>query len=388
MKVKSITPLNDGMARDAADKLWNEIEGFAAYSFNKSHTIEYALISYQAMWLKTYYPVEFFAAALSLMDDDKLPALIKDAERFGITISLPDVNTSTQRFEMISDTLLAIPFARVKGLSEKASLEIVEKRKIGGPFKSKEDFEKRCRSRMVHSGKIQALNLIGAFASVEPGQLQVNHPDRIVHQRDLIPGLISANVPVNRDMMTDHTTKAKIVLLMRDYKAAHGPAGDGDGLPVGVAFGSNAKFMVIQDAPNKEEEQSGKMTSTKGFGSISEALSEAGLNRTDAYWTALIKRPKEGRQVTPDEVSRYAPYLTEEIELLKPPVIVLLGSQAVRSFYPDFKGKASDLAGQVSYDKKLDANIVIGFAPGEIYYAPEKQVDMNAIFEVVAGLIQ
>jgi DNA polymerase-3 subunit alpha len=65
-----------------------------------------------------------------------------------------------------------------------------------------------------------------------------------------------------------------------------------------------------------------------------------------------------------------------------------MGSQAVRHFYPDFKGKASDLAGKVSYDKKLDANIVIGFAPGEIYYAPEKQNDLNSVFEVVASLIE
>jgi DNA polymerase-3 subunit alpha len=66
---------------DWAGELFDKIEGFAGYGFNKSHSVEYTLISYQAMWLKTYYPVEFFAAALSLMKEDKLPAILLGCRR-------------------------------------------------------------------------------------------------------------------------------------------------------------------------------------------------------------------------------------------------------------------------------------------------------------------
>jgi DNA polymerase-3 subunit alpha len=66
---------------------------------------------------------------------------------------------------------------------------------------------------------------------------------------------------------------------------------------------------------------------------------------------------------------------------------VLLGSITVRHFIPDFKGKASDMAGKVIYSKKYDANIVIGFSPGEIYHDPDKQTNMNEVFSAVADML-
>jgi len=369
-----------------AGELFDKIEGFAGYGFNLSHSVEYALISYQSMWLKTYYPVEFYAAALTLMDEDKLPGLIADAGKFGVELQMPNVNNSTHRFEILNDTTLSIPFSRVKGLTEKTALEIVAERNKGGKFKSKDDFEARVRGRTVHSGKIEALNRVGAFAGVEPAQEAANSPGRILAQRELIPGLISANVPVNRDMNTDKPTKVELLKVIAEYRSAHGPGGDSDGVPVSTVMGKTARMMVIFDAPNKQEEESGKMTATQSFGPVSDALAASGLSRNDGYFTALIKRPKEGKQVSAEEISKYGKYLLKEIELLKPPVIVMLGSQTVRYFYPDFKGKASDFAGKVMYNKDLDANMVVGFSPGELYYAPEKQVDLNHVFEVAANL--
>ena len=118
-----------------------------------------------------------------------------------------------------------------------------------------------------------------------------------------------------------------------------------------------------------------------------EAMAEVNLSRDNFYWTALIKRPKRGKQVSPEEIATYLPYLKREIEILKPPVIVLLGSQAVRTFIPDFKGKASDAAGDVVYSEEYDANFVIGFSPGEIWHDPEKQTNMNRVFATVAELL-
>ncbi len=67
-------------------------------------------------------------------------------------------------------------------------------------------------------------------------------------------------------------------------------------------------------------------------------------------------------------------------------MIVLLGSTTVRQFIPDFKGKASEVAGEVVYHKGLDANLVIGFAPGEIFHEASKQAKLNEVFEVAASL--
>ena len=81
MKIKSITSLDDGMNIDRAAMLWENIEGFAAYSFNKSHSVEYTLISWITMWLKVYYPAEFYAAAMTVIEkEDQLTGLVADAQ--------------------------------------------------------------------------------------------------------------------------------------------------------------------------------------------------------------------------------------------------------------------------------------------------------------------
>ncbi len=375
-----------GMHPDFAGELFDKIEKFAGYGFNKSHSVEYTLISYQSAWLKTHYPVEFFAAALTLMKDDKLPALLKDAELAGIEVVYPDINLSTDKFEILTDTKLIIPFNRVKGVAATTTNAIIKARKAG-PFKSKEDLEARVERRVCNVKHRDILERIGAFASVDPTAKSQRHPDRIVDQRDLIPGLVVATVPVGRDFPTDKFTKAKIVEIMQEYREKHGPEGDGDGWPVKLRFGANAQFMVISDAPSNEEEQLGMAYGTM-FNYVETALEANGLMRKDGYWTALIKRCKEGKQVSPAEIATYLPYLQREIEVLKPPIIVLLGSTTVRQFISDFKGKASEAAGQIIYSKELDANLIVGFSPGEIWHSPEKQDDMNAVFAAVASLLE
>ena len=376
-----------GADRDWAESLFDDIAKFAGYGFNKSHSVEYTLISYQAMWLKTYYPVEFFAAALTLMKEDALPGLLRDAKNLGIEVEMPDINHSSERFEIVTDTRLVIPFIRIKGIAERTAHAIVEARKAG-LFTSMADFELRARGRNCNVGHIDKLNRIGAFAAIEPGQLPATHPDRIKDQRDLIPGLVSSLVPVNRSMNKDQLTKVEIVKLCQDWQSAHGPNGDNDGYPIKTVIGRSMKFMVITDAPTNGEERDGSLTASQSFVNVQQALDEADLGKGDAYWTSLIKRTKKGKQITPAEIAKYEPYLAREIELLKPPVIVLLGSTVVRYFLPDFKGKASEVAGEVVYNAGLDCNMVIGFAPGEIYFDPEKQEALNKVFLKVAEIVK
>lgn len=380
--IKAITVLNDGLSEDAAGDLFDKIEGFAGYGFNKSHSIEYALISWQSMFLKVHYPVEFFAAALSLMKEEKLPAILKDATQMGIQMLMPDVNYSSGQFEILTDTSLCIPFDRIKGVSEKARTAILKARE-DGDFRSKADFVARVERRTCNKRVQEALDAVGAFARIEPTQVAANDPSRIAAQKELIPGLIIEVVPINREMHADKFTKAKLAQVVAEYRQAEG----GDGQGVKPSLGKKARFMVIFDGPSRSEEQVGAFSWGDNFHSVACALSDAGLERADAYWTGLIKRPKEGKQVSPAEINKYVGYLDKEIDLLKPPAIVLLGSVTVRHFFPDFKGKASDQAGKVIYSKRYDANFVIGFNSGEIYHDPDKQVLMDEVFATVASFI-
>lgn len=376
-----------GCAEEWAGHLFDKIEGFAGYGFNKSHSVEYTLVSYMAMYLKVRFGVEFYAAALTVLGEDKLPGIIRDAKQMGIDVSFPDINISTDRFEIATDVRLIMPLQRIKGLSEKATAAILAAR-AAGPFKDKADFVGRVERRVCNVRVQNALDLVGAFSRIEPGQLPANDPSRIKDQIELLPGLVAAHVPVDREMHTDKETKEAIGELVATYRSNHGPgAATVDGMPVKPTFGRSADFMIIQDAPNNEDDGNGMMGHGMATICVVEALAEVGLARENTYWTALIKRPKRGKQVSPDEIATYWPYLEQEIDILKPPVIVLMGSQTVRHFMPDFKGKASDAAGKVVYHKGYDANLVIGFAPGEIYHDPDKQMNMNEVFVAVADLL-
>lgn len=371
---------------DWAAELFDKIEGFAGYGFNKSHSVEYALISYQSMWLKTNYPVEFFAAALTLMDEDKLPAIIRDAERFGIDVSMPDINISTNRFEIATDVRLVIPFQRIKGIASTTTNAIIEARKTG-KFKNKQDFLDRVEKRKCNVKHQDLLDRVGAFCRIEPGQVAAKDPSRIRDLIELIPGLITEHVPINRDIHSDKDTKLEIIKVVKDYRETHGPAGGSDGFPVKPSVGKNMKFMIITDAPTAQEEQNNMMSFGGQVACVIDAMAEHDLSRNDCYWTGLIKRPKSDKQVTNEEIAIYKEYLDRELEILQPPVIVMLGAQTVRHFLPEFKGKASDMAGKVVYSKILDANLVVGFSPGEIYFAPDKQVLMEEVFKSVADLL-
>ncbi len=367
---------------DWAGDLFDKIEGFAGYGFNKSHSVEYTLISYEVMYLKTHYPVEFFAAALSLLKAEELPAILKDAQTAGIEIALPDINMSSGEFEILTDTLLCIPFNRIKGISTNTSNAIVAARK-DGPFTSVADLNARVEKRKCHKGHVAILDKIGAFASIDPTLISQRHPDRIKDQRDLIPGLITDTVPVNRGMLKDKYTAARLGEIVIQYREEK----KDDGEQIKPMLGKAARFMVISDCPTSQEERFGQMTQGDSFGTTALALAESGLIKADAYWTALIKRPKASKQVSAQEIEAYLPYLRQEIDLLKPPVVVLLGSATVRHFMPDLKGKASDAAGKIIYNKDWDANMIIGFNPGEIFYDPDKQIALNEVFAQVSTLI-
>lgn len=365
-----------------AGVLFDKIEGFAGYGFNKSHSVEYTMISYQAMWLKVNYPVEFYAGAMSILDSDKLPAVMRDAQRDGIEVAMPDINNSTGRFEIVTDTKLVIPFQRIKGISDKTTQAILTARK-DGPFSDKNDFLARVVKRSCNIRHQKALDDVGAFAFIETGQVAPDDPSRIKDQIELVPGLVTATVPINRDMNRDKLIRDRIGELVDEYIDENA-----DSAPVKPHFGRVAKYMIISDAPGNEEDGNGAMGFSRANQAVIDAMENAGLNMKDCYWTAMSKVVKSGRQVSPEEIALYKKYLDAEISILQPPVIVLMGSITTRTFFPDFRGKASEAAGKVEYKGDYDANMVIAFSPGEIYHDPDKQNNMNAVFERVAALLE
>ncbi len=156
------------IAQDKADEVFDLMEKFAGYGFNKSHAAAYSLLAYHTGWLKVHYTAEFFCANMTVeMDDtDKLKVLHEDALKFGIRFDPPDVNRGTHRFEPVTDKIIRYGLGAIKGTGQQAIEAIVAARKEGGPFKSLFDFAVRVDRSRINKRTVDALIKAGAFDSL------------------------------------------------------------------------------------------------------------------------------------------------------------------------------------------------------------------------------
>jgi len=151
-----------------ADEVFDLMEKFAGYGFNKSHAAAYSLLAYHTGWLKVHYTAEFFCANMTVeMDDtDKLKVLHEDALKFGIRFDPPDVNRGTHRFEPVTDKIIRYGLGAIKGTGQQAIDAIVAARTEGGPFKSLFDFAVRVDRTRINKRTVDALIKAGAFDSL------------------------------------------------------------------------------------------------------------------------------------------------------------------------------------------------------------------------------
>jgi DNA polymerase-3 subunit alpha len=158
----------NGLTRSKATQLFDLMEKFAGYGFNKSHAAAYALLAYHTAYMKTHHAAAFSAANLSaVMDDtDKVRPLYEDAVANGLTILAPDVNASQYRFAPVDAKTVRYGLGAVRGTGESAIGAILEARKAG-PFKSLHDFCIRVDKRIVNRRVIEALVRAGAFDCID-----------------------------------------------------------------------------------------------------------------------------------------------------------------------------------------------------------------------------
>jgi DNA polymerase-3 subunit alpha len=163
----------NGVAEVKAGEVFDLMQRFAEYGFNKSHAAAYALVAYQTAWLKANHPVAFLAASmtLDLGNTDKLAGHMQEASRLGIAVLPPDVNRSAAEFllETREDGGAAIRFAlaAVKRVGLAAMQEMVRARDVGGPFASLSDFAGRVDPRLLNKLQLENLAKAGAFDPLE-----------------------------------------------------------------------------------------------------------------------------------------------------------------------------------------------------------------------------
>ncbi len=166
-----------GISQEKADEVFDLMEKFAGYGFNKSHAAAYSLLAYHTGWLKVHYTAEFFCANMTVeMDDtDKLKVLFEDAQKMGLSFEPPDVNRGFYRFEPVTDKIIRYGLGAVKGTGQQAIEAIVAAREgrgegpqgsTKGPFKSLFDFCVRVDKARMNKRTVEALIKAGAFDSI------------------------------------------------------------------------------------------------------------------------------------------------------------------------------------------------------------------------------
>jgi len=159
----------NGIGEAKANEIFDLMEKFAGYGFNKSHAAAYALLAYHTAWAKVHYPAEFVAANMSVALDetDKLKVFHDDACAMGITFELPDVNRGAYRFVPDDDRRVRYGLGAIKGTGQGAIEALVEAREQSGPFRSLFDFCARVDRTRINKRAVEALIKAGAFDGLE-----------------------------------------------------------------------------------------------------------------------------------------------------------------------------------------------------------------------------
>ncbi len=230
-----------GADRQIVEKLWGQLEDFAAYCFNKAHSACYATIAYWTAYLKANYPDAFMAALMTSdqNDLDRLSIEISECGNMGIQVLLPDVNESYGEFAVVPGmNQIRFGMNAVKNVGHNAVEEILRVREQDGEFKSIEDFLKRVNVRIVNRKNIESLIKAGAFDSLGDRNDLVFNVDNLLSyasklqkehaagQTDLFGGLIDEMIaPLNFEISPTKISEGEMLQWERDllglYLSAH-----------------------------------------------------------------------------------------------------------------------------------------------------------------------
>ena len=167
-----------GIEKAKANELFDLIDKFAGYGFNKSHAAAYALLAYQTAWLKAHYPEEFFAASMcfDMHQSEKLTIFVDDARRQGIAVEPPCINRSEAEFTVEqTDDGYAVRYALagIRNVGERAMETIVAERESSGKFETLQDLFERIPKGSMNSRQLEALACSGALDCLEPNRAKV-----------------------------------------------------------------------------------------------------------------------------------------------------------------------------------------------------------------------
>lgn len=384
-----------------AEEIWDTIEKFAAYGFNKSHSVGYSLLGFWMAYLKANYPMQFYIAYLEFetKNETKRVAIVNDMAKRGVSVIPPNVNISKPSTFEYEGKIIAAPFSAMKFFTEKPSQELARAiesiRASGGVVDraSLEAWAKAQKKDMKAAGisarmglnkrHYQILEDTGAFG--DPAA-QLDDSFRRA-QVEMIPGLVSQEVKVDRviEIMPVQSDMNQLANQMSSCQSCSLAKGN----HITPVFSREEyKGMIVFPSPNGSHDRANTMASAKENDFLSNALFDAGLSMEDFYVTSVVKSPKVGNALTTEQLACGSKFLDKEVDLLKPPLIIALGGQSIKHLLPNLKGGVLELSGQAHFDKRRDATILCSIIPAMCHYKPEHFDTLSLVAQKAANILR
>lgn len=374
-----------------AHHLFNQLKSFAEYSFNKSHAVSYTLLSYLMMYLKVYYPLEFFTALLSSDRDNKIKSYIRDAKKHGISVDLPDINYSSYQFIINGDRIVA-PLTSIKGVGAKAAQYIIEERDKNGLYKDYDDFLDRVYKRVVHKGIQDLLFRGGALRSV--GYVEEDVEKREIDYITLISiyDTIPPTFLVKNDVPKDILLYKYNTITLKENEVVIYPTTSvkpsifvltNPSVSEGVKLDDENRFRIMWHK------------STKWFYDLAKNY---GFKKGDFYVTAGVKKAvKQKSKFDPSrfvymplntkiDLEEYQSFIEDEIAMVNPSLLICMSGWHIPMFI-DSKQKMGDLSGSVEWSPVFKIPVAFSYTPQYCYYQDDSLHLVNMFDEINSILV-
>ncbi len=353
----------NGIDERISEALFEDMAEFASYSFNLAHAAAYTLLSVWAMYMKTHYTAEFLAAYMThVKKEEAVTEMVADARRLEVAVKRPDINISTDRYELDEGAILA-PLHSIKGVGEKAVAAILEARRAGA-FISVDEMRDRVNKRAVNIRIVELLERAGAFESL--GVKEEDDEQREKNYAELLPMLCE---PPTLPLEGEAIVESAIDPVLNEIATF---AGEAHLQPIFPEFGSSPAIMAI-NMPVKGEK---KLLTARGTQLYVNTLKKHGIDMKFSYYTSVLKCNHAMPSKAPKKSIAFGlEMLRQEIQIVKPKLIVVFATQAIPLFIS--KGKMGKLNGKLVFNKLYDCYVLFSYSP---QYANFKE-DIAPMFE-------
>lgn len=395
------------LSKKEAEEFWEGLKEHASYSFNLSHSVSYAMLGYWTAWTKHYFPTEFICASLTHGSSDKKEEMIDEAYRLGLQVVLPQVGISDAYKWIAKENKLYCPFIEIKGIGEKTALNCVDfkrteiketkKKNASGlvqPFFTTENEKKKRIEKVKEKSKLeQMLESIGAFGNEPSEDISKYFSFKIRNgKKDRNPNLIKTIgfTPPEEDMAKwlslDIPERYALSLIKQGNYI--GPLFNkqefhecfncelGKECFSGPVTPSSGRYniMIYGEAPGKDEDEQGKgFVGRTGENVLWPELKKYDLKREDFYISNICKcYPSISKTPNKEHIKICKGWLKEEIENIKPCLILAFGNTSIEAF-TNRKGGISELSGKTEWSEEFNCWIAWCIHPASVLHNPNNR---------------